>query len=302
MSDHIAHIAICDDVFRLANLHPGIHDTFKRLFSAKRESAHMGTVTRSADKWSAEILAAGRDALAAGEGGDPLAEDKIAFVLGALTHRSADRLTKPITACWKEEGGKPLASRAKIYHDVFIFREVYGSGRGEHAAPFEWVTLVNPMDDTDRAFETLYRVMLRRALIGMHTLNPDKQHIDDWLNAFFTGLQTFPKSLRDYADINAKWDPAEVKKFIIDGHYYVREDEMIVLARKVQRGETVTTEQLLAALDFDPETDQSQSRYARALAKATDYLLAASELFDGKIGIDEAKKRFDVGVPELSLG
>jgi hypothetical protein len=31
------------------------------------------------------------------------------------------------------------------------------------------------------------------------------------------------------------------------------------------------------------------------------YVIGASRLFEGAISIDEAKTRFDVGVPELSL-
>jgi DNA repair exonuclease SbcCD nuclease subunit len=48
-------------------------------------------------------------------------------------------------------------------------------------------------------------------------------------------------------------------------------------------------------------TDKTHSRYARALANAIDYLVAAGDLFDGRLSPEEAKGRFDVGVPELSL-
>jgi hypothetical protein len=41
--------------------------------------------------------------------------------------------------------------------------------------------------------------------------------------------------------------------------------------------------------------------YACALAKALDYLVAGSELFRGDIATEEARRRFEIGVPELSL-
>jgi len=89
-----------------------------------------------------------------------------------------------------------------------------------------------------------------------------------------------------------------LKKYLIDKHFYSREDELIRLARDIQRRSTVTTEQFVEAMEV---TDKSRSRYARTLKRAIEYLIAGTELFAGEIGIAEAKQRFDVGVPELSL-
>jgi len=49
-------------------------------------------------------------------------------------------------------------------------------------------------------------------------------------------------------------------------------------------------------------TTEQHSRWARSLAKAIEYLIAAGELFEAKIGVDEAKTRLDIGVPELAIG
>ncbi len=309
MSDHIAHLGICDDTFRLALVHPRIHPTFKELMTAHRDVAHLGSVTRSADMWSADVIDWARrqlqDGNAAGEAAkeaDPLARQKLAFVLGSLTHRAADRLTKPITRCWGsgddlgEAGGD--ANESKILQDIFIFREVYGSGTGQLADPFTEATLKPTVSEGQAALEGTFRVLLRRALIAMHTLRPDWDDIHNWLTALLKGLQTFPKSLDQYARLAAEWDQAKVKKYLIDKNFYRREDPAILAARHIQHGSTVTAEQVLEALGA---TDRTHSRYARALAKATDYLLAAGELFDGRIDVEQAKERFDVGVPELSL-
>ena len=305
MSDHIAHLGICDDTFRLALLHPQIDATFKRLMFEQRDIAHMGSVTRGADKWSADIIFWAREQMQRGSQStlnerDPLAESKLAFVLGALTHRAADRLTKPITRCWGEgdDSGEGHANESKIMQDIFVWKEVFGSGQGETAAPFSAKVLCVPQSEAEAKSEEVFRVLLRRALIAMHTIAPDGDNIQPWLSAFLKGLQTFPKSLHQYAQLAAEWDGEKVKKYLIDKNFYGRDDALIRLARDIQRGSTVRPESVIEAL---ATTDKSHSRYARALAKAIEYLLAASQLFAGDIELEDARRRFDVGVPELSL-
>lgn len=303
MSDHIAHLAICDDTFRLALLHPQIHADFKKIMTQQRDIAHMGAITRSADKWSADLIVWARQQKHR-DAPDPQTAQKLAFVLGALTHRSADRLTKPITNCWgkdvnshEADSGAGSANESKIVQDIFIFKEVYGSGAGENADPFTRAVLQTPTE-SEAHLEEYFRVLWRRALIAMHTIAPDGDNIQPWLTAFLNGLQTFPKSLSQYAELAANWDSETVRKYLIDKNFYRRDDVLIRLAREVQRGSTVTAQNVV---DGMVATDKTHSRYARALAKALDYLLAASELYAGEIDLDAGKERFDIGVPELSL-
>ncbi|HEV2122814.1 MAG TPA: hypothetical protein VGW38_08575, partial [Chloroflexota bacterium] len=54
-------------------------------------------------------------------------------------------------------------------------------------------------------------------------------------------------------------------------------------------------------IDAFAATNEASSRYARALVKGLGYILGASKLFEGTITVEEAKSRFDVGVPELTL-
>jgi hypothetical protein len=170
-----------------------------------RDIAHMGSVTRSADNWSVELVVwargqmPGESPMQAPGDADPLAGEKLAFVLGALTHRAADRLTKPITSCWGrgEDSGQPIseANESKIMQDIFVWKEVYGSGEGPQADPFTSQVLRVPQTEAQAKAEEYFRVLLRRALIAMHTIAPDRDNIQPWLSAFLQHLQTFPKSL-----------------------------------------------------------------------------------------------------------
>jgi len=305
MSDHIAHIAICEDAFRLALHDRHVHDDFKAVMTDpdRVDDAHMGSITRHADKWSADIIAAARDAFARpADDRDHYAPRKLAFTLGSLTHRAADRLTKPITHCWsgKPDAGDPMSqsNESKIIQDVFVFKEVYASGHGDLASVFSPDCIAPNHSEPAAAAERFFRFMLRRALISMHTFKADDDHIDDWFDSFFANLQDFPKRLEQYAELAANWPEDKVKKYLIDKRFYHRDDALIVLARNLQRGSSATPDDLAAA---HAATDKTHSRYARALAKSLDYLHAATELWDGKLSVDEAKTRFDVGVPELSI-
>jgi hypothetical protein len=300
MSDHIAHLAICDDVFRLAALHPQVHATFKRLIGSHHEIAHLGSITRFADKWSADLIDWSRGEYARpADDRDPNTDHKVAFVLGALTHRSADRHMKPITRCWGDgdDSGFGDANESKIYQDVFAFKEVYDHGQSPDA-PFGPEVLLHPTAEVHQKAEDYFRVLLRRALIAMHTIKPDPDHIHDWLDAFFDGLQTYPKRLSQYAQIAAEWDPIKVQKYLIEKKFYDRNEPLIRLCRGIQRGSRTAPEQVVETIAG--VTDQ-QSRWSRALKRAIEYLIAGSDLLDGRIDLTTAKDRFDIGVPELSL-
>ncbi len=320
MSDHIAHIAICDDVTRLAARHPEIDADLALILRTFREDAHLGTITRHADKWSADLLAKARDAMAEGEDIDPnagrgvydggyaqgpLAQRKIAFVLGSLTHRAADRLTKPITHTLPRQtddppryGSTQPPNESKILQDIFVFKEVYASGCEGDVPGLTQHVLSALTGEPEANMEHLFRILLRRAMIAMHTINPDDDHADEWLTAVLTRLQTFPKSMYQYAELAAHWPEDKVQQYLIKPNFYNRQDPLIRLARDLQRGSAADPR---AVLDAHRACDTSASRYARALAKALDYLLAAGELYRREIEIESAKLRFDVGVPELSL-
>lgn len=300
MSDHIGHLGVCDDTLRLAGVYPGMEPALLEAAAAHRDIAHMGSVTRGADHWTLELIAwAGDQWKLPADRRDPLVGQKLAFVIGALTHRAADRLTKPITNCFPRgaarHGPDDQANESKIMQDLMVYREVFGSGTGAAADPFVPGVLGAP---DAPAFERVFRLMLRRALIAMHTIAADGAHVQDWLTAFLKQLQTFPKSLEQYADLAARWDDAKVMKYLTTKNFYQRQDPMIVLARTIQAGQPV---EATAAVVAHRALDRTHSRYARALGKALDYLLAAGDFFLGRIGRDEASKRFDIGMPELSM-
>lgn len=299
MSENITHVAVCDDVTRLATQHPQVHPYFNEVLAAHQDVARFGAGTQSADRWTAELISWAREETAQPpDDRDRELAPKVAFLLGALTHRAADRLMKPIIHHPERTEGHEGFVEATIHCDIFVFHEIYGGGEGPHAGPYPKAILQGPATEEQRQLEAYFRVLWRRAIIGMHTFSPDRSDMHGWLNKLLATLQSFPMDMDRYARIAAEWDPAKVKRYLEDTHFYDRNDALIRCARDLQHGREMSADAVESAV---AATTDASSRYARALARGLGYVIAASRLFEAAISTDEAKTRFDVGVPELSL-
>jgi hypothetical protein len=299
VSENITHVAVCDDVTRLAARHPDVHADLNRALRAHQDVARFGAGTQSADRWTADLLTwAGAEAAKPQEARDPRLEAKLAFVLGALTHRAADRLMKPIIYYPEATEGHEGFVEATIHCDVFVFKEIYGGGAGPDAGPYPRAILDAPAGEGQRQLEEYFRVLWRRAIVAMHTFSPDRSDMQSWMDKLLDTLQQFPMEMARYARIAAEWDPVKVKRYLEDTHFYDRDDPLIRCARGIQHGEAVPAADVVAAA---AATDEASSRYARALSKGLGYVVAAGRLYAGEIDVATAKTRFDVGVPELTL-
>lgn len=331
MSENVTHVAVCDDVARLAAYHPQIPAAFKEVLRDHLEIARLGSATRSADRWSAEVIAWARDNWPATSGANgangktndseeggmaSTTERKLAFVLGALTHRAADRLFKPIFQYCREQYGQEAGIDCSIHCDVYVFNEVYGGGEGGARLlpqspgqslrlptslenPYQQAVFQGPQSDTGRRLEEYLRVLWQRALIGMHTFAPDASDMHGWLERLFKNMQAFSISLDHYRRVvEGGLDTAAFKRYVADTHSYDRDDTLIQLARRIQRDEPVGPGEVEAAVDA---TTEQSSRYARALQRGMQYLLVGGQLWRREIDEGRAKTGFDVGVPERSL-
>lgn len=273
MSENITHTAVTDDCTRLALYSPSICDPFQEVLSEHLEIARMGGVTRSGGKFVIPLLTRYREAWS--EAGDKhLLEQKLAFVLGWLCHRAADLQMKPIFRAVDGECAEEPTD-CSVYHDVFLFRKVYGSGHGEPYVP-DILSL-----DLDE-METVLRGLWQRALIGLHTFIPDQEDIEGWLERLFKTRQQFYVDLDRYARAFTHPDPDKVSRFLDGVNFYDDQDALIRLARSIQAGVTETEIDWQAALD----AAATQSQYAQALRRGYLYLQAASDYFEKQI--DEA--------------
>lgn len=293
MSEHITHTAICDDVRRLCLCLDDIPVFFKQVWSDHTDISRLGSVTRHADRWSADLVAYVRD-----HPEDTDGPRKLAFVLGALTHRSIDRHMKPVFTYFKQtidartvEGS--IINECTIYCDMLILKEVFSIDHLFSESLFD-----QTLSQKRQAFHELMRTTWQRILIQMHTFKPDDDHVHDWLSRLFRGIQDFGIRMDLYEEIAANPDPEKWRRYLIETHFYHQTDPLICLARQIQHGQTASSQTVAEAVSG---TTSDASLYARSIKRAIDYIRTASAIYRGEITPEQAKSHLDIGRPELSM-
>ena len=284
MSEHITHYAVCDDCLRLMDRMAEMNETFRHVAIEHLDIARLGSVTRSTDSFNPALLERIRDGWQARQPQENL-ERKLAYSLGTLLHRAADRTMKPVFATLGADDPQDPTD-VSVYHDVFLFREVYQGGTELPYSP--------TMFGEETAFEETFRVLVQRALLAMHTLLPDRTDPEAWLDRLFRLRQDFYVEIKRYAHAYHSPDPAKYQAYIVDAGFYDPEDALIRLARAIQNGEAVTDGAVAAAVD----AAAPRTQYAEALQRGMGYLRAANRFFGQEISLEEAKTAWNIGVPD----
>ena len=288
MSENITHTAVLDDCFRLMAAHNKVCDAFREVMRDQVRFARLGGITRRGDFHSVGLLTSIRQRWD-GRSTDDKLEPKLAFILGWLTHRAADRQMKPIFR--EVEPGRPVSpAHSSVHQDAFIFHEVYQSGKANpyHPQTFADTPDVAPGIDA-AALEELIRVLLQRALIELHTLIPDDENIEGWLENLFDRQQRFYVDRERYAQAVANPDPEWVRRGIEEVNFYDRDEPIIQAARAIQHGQSAGVVAALAA--------EARSHYAQALKMGCGYILAASDFFSSDMAPAELEALFNIGKP-----
>jgi hypothetical protein len=284
MSENITHVAVCDDCHRLLSRLPQICSAFQEAIT-HRELARLGSVTRATDRFNPPLLARIREGWAGREPAENLPR-KLAFSLGALCHRAADRTFKPVFRAL-QPGYQVSPSDVSVYHDVTLFREVYKEGAEPPYSP--------DLFKAETAFEEHFRVLVQRALIAMHTFIPDVENAEAWLEQVIDLRQRFYVELARYAAAYNDPDPAKVERYIIEPNFYDETDPLLQLARAIQKGEAVSGAQVAEALEAE-----AGSQYDQAVRRGLRYLRVANGFFLGEMDADALRQGLEIGRPELA--
>jgi hypothetical protein len=295
MSENITHTAVTDDCSRLAVHAPGVCEEFKQVLSEHRDVARLGGIARGADEFTVDLFSNFRDAYAtAGKLDESLAR-KLAFTLGWLCHRAADRQMKPVFRELDPDCDLSPTD-CSIYHDVFLFREVYGEGE-EHYIPALLEPSLNSLPGAEGlnadAVEDLLRAVWQRALLGLHTFIPDPNDIEGWISRLISTRQTWRVDIQRYAEAYANPDPEKLRRFIEEPNFYNPKDPVIRLARSIQHGEPLDMDVTKAV-----EAGFSQSQYARALSRGYIYIESATQYWEYYIEEDRLAQMFQIGEPD----
>ena len=290
----------------MAILSPGVCEPFKSVLKKYWDIASLGTLTRSGDKYTVQLLQYCRDQWPTRKNGDFL-EEKLAYVIGWRCHNAADRHFKPIYREVQPEHYKNEAqqqgdpderdvSDVRIYHDVIVFREVYDWGRrGNMISPY---LVQDNLDGHPAAIalaveplEAAVGGMMQRTLLGLQAFTGRETDGTAWRKRFQKQLQDYYVDIHRYARSVEGPQTDYLRRFALENRLYDKRDPLIRLARALQTNSGHSDLDLNHAL----EQAKDQSQYAQTLRQGYGYLLASSEFFERKISEDELRHRLDLG-------
>lgn len=299
MSDLLVHWAIFEDARRLSLQDPCVEPLFARLMQDEREIARLGALSRAGKMFVPRIIDAARTARASAATGSDWKPDRrmgqrLAYALGGVTHYAADDTLKPVMsrlaqAEWNathhamQAGDQSEEARKKaeaireisVYYDVYVFRQVYLEGQEE---PFSRFLLSGNASAPGQALEEFVRSLFQRALLSSHTLSPDRENFDAWLDALLDRVQPLYLDIALYTKVFTAPDPAKMEAYSVTGAFYRTDDPLVLAARAAQRGEMVDRSFLDSALA--PGTNAGG--YGRALALAMTRLRELTQYWRGE--------------------
>jgi hypothetical protein len=288
MSDLLTHWAVFEDCRRLAQMDDRVDPLLARVMHEEREFARLGAIARSGAVFVPHVLKPAREAYRQG-GEAELPRRKLAFALGGITHYAADVIIKPLLTSraqmdWNEAHHRmqrgdsapdsPIRE-VSAYYDTHVFRKVYLAGQEE---PFNRFLLAENATEPGQALEAFVFALFQRALLASHTLAPDKDDLDGWLDNLIAQVQPLYVNVRTFVRVFAAPDPEKMRAYGVEDAFYAESDPAIRAARKAQAGEKSLGAELAAALD----EAANASGYARAVCLGLQRLRETSAFWRGE--------------------
>ncbi|MBW3623144.1 MAG: hypothetical protein KY468_07000 [Armatimonadetes bacterium] len=293
MSDLLTHWAVFDDSRRLAACDSMMEPLFNRLLE-ESDPARLGAITRYGSQWIPRILKSAAKDREASES-DEKAQQRIAFALGGILHFPADQIFKPLMseltqADWdsthhlmqgRQPGPGTVQDKVSIreisaYYDCHVFRKVYLAG---HEEPFSRFFVTENATEPGQELEAFVRALFQRALLSSHTLHPDMNDFDGWLDNVLSRIQPLYIDIGLYVRVFHQPDPQKMEAYRVETAFYRDEDPVIRLARAVQRGHRPGKEELDAAVD----SPENRSGYATCLSMGVRLMREASAFWRGEV-------------------
>jgi hypothetical protein len=252
-----------------------------------RRVARLGSATKWGDRCNIPLLARLREAWPNRKPEDRL-ENRLAFVLGWLSHRAADRQMKPV---FRANDNQTRAPRdCSLYDDICVLQKVYALDADSIYTPAVLGAERLLPEDAWRRVKEIFQILLEQSLVELHTFTPDPEHPWGWTDEVVRRFEGFYVDIDRYAKAFVNPDPVKYKQFVVDTNFYLDDDPVIVCARAIQRGEALSADDADRAVALPALSD-----YGRALRLSFDYLRAASDFFEGRIEEAELAEKLNIG-------
>ncbi len=279
MSEEIVHFAVADDARLLVLASERFCQPFKDVLSGHVEKLRLGALTRGTEKFCGSLIEAIRDRC---QGQSPQGRDadKLAFCLGTLCHRAADRLCKPLYASQSFDG-RYTPRQIRICQDVFIFDRVYGKGRRTPYRPDALdpvLPLPGGLEWDAETFEQYVHTLLQRMLLRAHTLKPADE-ADTWLDELFSRLQEFKEDFGFWHKLLTEGDEELFSRSVEQVNFYNDADPLLDLLRDLRSGQSLQAD----AIEQRFRLPDKSSVYARCVSASCGYIQLAGEFWQGRM-------------------
>jgi len=288
MSEHITHIAVYEDTFRLIQHYDQFPEAFRVSLKNYPDVGLMCSAARGNHLFAVPFLEETREKWNTRKKGDGT-EEKIAASLGWLSHRAIDLQVKPMYLQDDEiDDPRFCETEHQIYYDAITFEKVYGSGKYASVSPYVDLSdaVLRYQMNTHPAAELIHVAHLEPAVVSliqqnlmhMRQFNATSKTPDEWLDAFPDHYQDPSEDLETYIEAFTNPDPKKMEKYVYGPNFYDEEDELISLVRDLQHlGKTDIP--LQDALD----KAENQSHYAQGLRRSYQFISTAADFFNKKI-------------------
>jgi hypothetical protein len=278
MSEYITHIAVQEDTARLALHSQDICEAFKTCFRDHALAARLGSSSRGNSTFIVQNLHHFKN-LWAGRRPEDRLGDKLAYTLGWITHRAADRYFKPRYGTFDKNPENLHPVEIRILHDVVVYEKVYQNGK---MPPFSTGFAERDMKshpaakllDASKA-ENLFGPMYQSDFLVLQSFDvSSSEELIKGINKKFPAFTVDFNRLIDAID-----NPSDENRqqMIEAPNFYDENDEIIKMARNLQHGKSVDGMSLKNALGIS-----GTSQYAETLIKSFNWIQEASDYFDGR--------------------
>lgn len=291
MSEHITHVAIFEDSYRLLRLH---QDRFPIAFTHCLDQYYDHGIICSGSRGN-HVHALPIVEQYRGRAPKAYSDEtgaQLAGALGWISHRAADSTLNPLADQVDEEQNPMFNGQdLKRYYEVVVMREVYDSGKRSTASPLEPLSPATLTEDMRtnpaaafvniRSLETVLTNYYLREFLGLMSFT-DAEAPDD-LDAYLTQLvkhaQYFQEDLSLYTAAYEDPHPLKMQELVYHFNFYDPQDPLIRRVQQLRKGKPVSS----ADLDQALQLTESSCQYAQALKLNYDFWLALGAFYQGDI-------------------
>ena len=288
MSEHITHIAIYEDLARIALSIPEICAPFKTCIQNQYDSGLLGGASRGNSDHVVPILEKYKDDWDSVKS-DREVQIKIAYAIGWLAHRAADTgFSSAFKAAEADSNPLYTSDSCRIYQDAMTFRKVYGGGKKPSLSPkemfsqatFDYNMRSHPATGSiDVAItEPLLSRMWQADMLKKHLFLEQEDNFDLWVDTFVERYQAMTEDVRRYEKAYNNPDPELTRRYYEQDNYYDESDDIIRYVRAIQDDQEPGLD-----LKKSVEKAKDQSLYAQVLRLGYSFLKGASDYFTGDI-------------------